>query len=102
MLLVTFVGLIPYHQQDKESTPTIKGPIFSVNPTNITPVCSFIFNGPDGKRAKVDFCGDKVVYSGDLPVADSARIFFDSVMADDKGRCEARDKSRVQHMRSLP
>lgn len=32
-----------------------------------------------GKKAVIDFSGDAVTYSGDLPVAESARLFFDAV-----------------------
>lgn len=31
-------------------------------------------------QAVIDFSGDKVTYSGDLPIDESARIFFDFVM----------------------
>jgi hypothetical protein len=31
---------------------------------------------PDGREAVIDFGGDEVEYSGDLPVAESAKIFF--------------------------
>lgn len=34
--------------------------------------------GPSGK-AIIDFSGDAVAYSGDLPVEESARIFFEAV-----------------------
>ena len=36
---------------------------------------------PDGREATIDFGGDAVVYSGDLPVDESAKIFFDAVFA---------------------
>jgi hypothetical protein len=37
--------------------------------------------GPDGREATIDFGGDAVVYSGDLPVDESAKIFFDAVFS---------------------
>lgn len=35
---------------------------------------------PDDKIAKIDFSGSEVAYSGDLPVSDAAKIFFNHVM----------------------
>ena len=41
-------------------------------------VCDIRFT--DGKRAaKLDFCGEKVVYSGDLPVDESAKLLFEAL-----------------------
>jgi hypothetical protein len=34
---------------------------------------------PDGREATIDFGGDEVIYSGDLPIAESAKIFFECV-----------------------
>jgi hypothetical protein len=34
---------------------------------------------PSGKHFNIDFSGDKVTYSGDLPVDEGAKIFFDAV-----------------------
>ena len=47
--------------------------------TNITPIYAIIIRSPKGKQSKIDFSGDKVTYSGDLPVDEAARLFFDSV-----------------------
>jgi len=44
-------------------------------PSRIT-LCS-----PDGREATIDFGGDAVVYSGDLPVDESAKVFFDAVFS---------------------
>jgi uncharacterized protein YxeA len=46
----------------------------------ITPCRALVFYGKNGKTAKVDFSCDKVVYSGDMPVDESARVFFDAVL----------------------
>ncbi len=43
-------------------------------PSSIT-LCS-----PDGRTATIDF-GDAVAYFGDLPVGESAKIFFDAVFS---------------------
>ena len=40
---------------------------------------TFTITHPDGREAVIDFGGDAVVYSGDLPVDESAKIFFDAV-----------------------
>jgi len=40
---------------------------------------SITLENPNGKKAVIDFSGDVVVYSGDLPVEESAQILFDAV-----------------------
>lgn len=40
-------------------------------------------DGPN-KSATIDFGGDKVTYSGDLPVDDAAKVFFDAVLRQDR------------------
>ena len=34
-------------------------------------------HAPSGKTATIAYGGDEVVYSGELPVAESAKVFFD-------------------------
>ena len=43
------------------------------------PPSTVTLHSPDGREAVIDFGGDTVVYSGDLPVDESAKIFFDAV-----------------------
>jgi len=50
-----------------------------LNMTTYTPVCSISILGNDGKEAHIDFCGDKVKFSGDLPVDEAAQLFFEHV-----------------------
>jgi len=45
---------------------------------DIQPMHSFVVTNGD-KEAVIDFGGDSVKYSGDLPVDESARIFFEAV-----------------------
>lgn len=33
----------------------------------------------DGKSATIDYSGDTVKYSGDLPIDEAAKVFFDAV-----------------------
>ena len=40
------------------------------------PPRSLTLCSPDGREAVIEFGGDAVEYSGDLPVAESAKIFF--------------------------
>jgi hypothetical protein len=47
--------------------------------TTYTPSCSVTLMGKDYKEARIDFCGDKVKFSGDLPVGEAAKIFFEYV-----------------------
>ena len=51
-------------------------PVFQTEPPR-----TFTFQSPDGREAVLDFSGDEMTYSGDLPVAESAKIFFDLVLA---------------------
>jgi hypothetical protein len=37
---------------------------------------SLVFTNEDGMEATIDFSGKGVTYSGDLPVADSAKLLF--------------------------
>ncbi len=43
------------------------------------PTSILTFQNPNGKEAIIDFGGDEVTYEGDMPVAESARMFFDAV-----------------------
>lgn len=38
-----------------------------------------LFDNDAGKQAIIDFSGNVVTYSGDLPVEESARLFFEAV-----------------------
>ena len=51
----------------------------------IEPSRTFMLHSPDGREAVIDFGGDAVMYSGDLPVDESAKIFFDAVFPHFKG-----------------
>jgi hypothetical protein len=45
----------------------------------ISQVPSFTFTHPDGREAVIDFGKDgKVSYSGELPVDESAKLFFEA------------------------
>ena len=43
---------------------------------------------PAGQRAIIDFSGDEVTYSGDIPVDESARLFFELVFGHFNNRKE--------------
>lgn len=47
--------------------------------------CSITITNND-KEATINFCGDKIVYSGELPVDESAKIFFEYVFDNMKCR----------------
>jgi len=47
----------------------------------LTPDHSIYINNSEGVTAKIDFNGDTVVYSGELPVDESAKIFFEVVFS---------------------
>jgi len=49
-------------------------PVFTLEPVQM-----ITLTHPDGREAVIDFSGDAVVYSGELPVEESARIFFECV-----------------------
>jgi len=42
--------------------------------------CSITFTGKAGKQGVLDFCGEKVTYSGDLEIDESAKLLFDHLM----------------------
>lgn len=54
----------------------VPGMIFQMEPPK-----TITIHGPDGREAVIDFSGDAIVYSGDLPVDESAKIFFDAVFS---------------------
>lgn len=54
-------------------TSTIWSPTFKA-------ALNFLLSNADGKTAVIDFSGQAVTYSGDLPVDEAAKIFFDAVM----------------------
>jgi len=53
--------------------------VASLEMMKITPSHNITLINPSGVEAHIDFNGDKVIYSGDLPVDESAKIFFDAV-----------------------
>jgi hypothetical protein len=56
-----------------------------------TPVHTFTMQNADGKQAHVDFGGDAVTYSGDLPFDESAKLLFDALFQQFKPRCKTCD-----------
>lgn len=36
------------------------------------------FTSPDGRTAVIDFSGESITYEGDLPVSESAKLFFEA------------------------
>ncbi len=42
------------------------------------PLTTLAFVSPDGRRAEIDFGGDNVTCSGDLPVEESAKMLFEA------------------------
>lgn len=46
---------------------------------------------PDGREAIINFNGEEVIYSGNLPVAESAKIFFDAIF----GLCQSKHKKGI-------
>ena len=57
-----------------------------VSPSSIFRICN-----PENKCANIDFEGNKVIYSGDLEVAESAKIFFEHIF----GICQAEMKPKA-------
>ena len=39
---------------------------------------AFTFTSPDGRTASIDFSGESITYTGDLPVDESAKLFFEA------------------------
>ena len=83
-------------QRDKEK-PRKDEPIEWVTTTydtfSLTPWCTLTFLGKDGKEAVLDFCGEKLTYSGDLEVDEAAKLFFEHVFKHIVA-CESRTKEQ--------
>ena len=64
----------------------------SVFTIQMTPFTALTFGNEEGQSATVDFGGEEVTYSGDMPVAESAKMFFNNVLRlyKDMG-CEANE-----------
>jgi hypothetical protein len=75
------------HWQDgsKKEPPKKEEPLIILTPE--TSACKLTLNASPGKTATIDFCNDKVEYSGNFPVAESAKIFFDAFLAE-RQRCQ--------------
>jgi len=54
---------------------------FSVPIIQTEPPPTLTLYSPDGREAIIDFGGDAVTYSGELPVDESAKIFFACVFS---------------------
>ena len=63
-------------EQREEKAPLV----FTDDPLSLTRWCTLTFVGKDGKEAVLDFCGEKLTYSGDLGVDEPARLFFEALM----------------------
>ncbi len=46
---------------------------------SIKPMNTITLPSPDGRKAIINFGGDAVTYSGDLPVDEAAKLFFEEV-----------------------
>jgi hypothetical protein len=60
----------PYVQEES--------PIGFLNPQ---PTHNFVMRNSDGKEAVVEFGHDTVTYSGDMPVDEAAKQFFEAVLS---------------------
>ena len=70
---------------DKENWFVNTDENFSIG--NIQPSTTILLVSSSGKQSKIDFGGDRVEYSGDLPVSEAAKIFFEAVFHE-KSCCE--------------
>lgn len=59
----------------------------AISISQLEPMAVLSFNKGD-KEAAIDFDGDEVTYSGDLPVDESAKLFFEAVFQRLKPRCK--------------
>jgi len=56
--------------------------IYTGEPITIAPIAparTICMTSPDGRKAVIDFGGDAVKFSGDLPIEDAAKQFFEYV-----------------------
>ncbi len=47
----------------------------------LVPSRNLTLTSGDGRQATIDFMGEAVTYSGELPVSEAAKIFFDCVFS---------------------
>ena len=76
-------------EQREEKAPLV----FTDDPLSLTRWCTLTFVGKDGKEAVLDFCGEKLTYSGDLGVDEPARLFFEALM-ENFAVCKAATKEK--------
>ena len=60
---------------------------------SLTRWCTLTFVGKGGKEAVLDFCGEKLTYSGELGVDEPARLFFEALL-ENIAACESRKKEK--------
>lgn len=80
MLLAVIFVLLATTVQAAE--PEVKFTILTGEPEMVVlwePPTSLVFMSPEGLKVVFDFSGETLSYSGNLPVAESARIFFDAM-----------------------
>jgi len=51
----------------------------NMSPFQFKPITTITLPSSDGREAIIDFGGDAVIYSGDLPIDESAKIFFEEM-----------------------
>jgi hypothetical protein len=79
--LVVWSALAVSGVQGEPTSPFILSQPGSYIIRDPVPPAPFVFELNNGtKSATIDFGGDQVKYSGDLPVDESARIFFETIM----------------------
>ncbi|HDZ27791.1 MAG TPA: hypothetical protein ENH65_14925 [Candidatus Aminicenantes bacterium] len=61
-------------QQIEASDKSYSELVIELSP--VVPYSALTICNPEGKCAEIDFSGDEIVYSGELEVAESAKIFF--------------------------
>ena len=54
---------------------------YTTSGSEIYAVPNIMITNPKGKSATIDFSGDQVTFSGELPVDEAAKIFFEHVGA---------------------
>ncbi len=62
--------------------PKDKKLFYSADPTCVfvqpPPTTSLVFTSDEGREATLDFSGEEIIYSGELPVGESAKRFFEA------------------------
>ena len=100
LVLLCFLSAVPGYAQEPESpAPTGESPdgeaLIVRNLSPVTPETMLTMTSEDGKHSAIlDWSSGVLVYRGDMPVDESAQIFFDAVMRRMDAACAQQERKQ--------